>query len=56
MEALGLDIDVNKLVSDLTLSQKQMVLIGRAVYQKAKFLILDEPTAPLSLERNRKTI
>lgn len=54
LEALGLDIDVNRLVSDLTLSQKQMVLIGRAVYQKAKFLILDEPTAPLSIEETRK--
>jgi simple sugar transport system ATP-binding protein len=54
LEALGLDIDVNKLISELTLSQKQMVLIGRAVYQKAKFLILDEPTAPLSLEETEK--
>ena len=54
LEALGLDIDVNRLVSDLTLSQKQMVLIGRAVYQKAKFLILDEPTAPLSIEETSK--
>ena len=47
--ALGLDINVNKLVSELTLSEKQMVLIGRAVSQKAKYLILDEPTAPLSI-------
>ncbi|MBI9107902.1 MAG: sugar ABC transporter ATP-binding protein [Spirochaetales bacterium] len=50
MKKLGLDIDVNKLVSELTLSEKQMVLIGRAVFHKADYLILDEPTAPLSVE------
>ncbi len=54
LDALGLTMDVNKLVSDLTLSQKQMVLIGRAVCHKAKFLILDEPTAPLSMEETEK--
>jgi simple sugar transport system ATP-binding protein len=50
MKKLGLAIDVNKLVSELTLSEKQMVLIGRAVFHKAEYLILDEPTAPLSVE------
>lgn len=54
LETLGLDIDVNKVVSDLTLSEKQMVLIGRAVSQKAKYLLLDEPTAPLSIEETNK--
>lgn len=54
LESVGLDINVTKLVSELTLSQKQMVLIGRAVFQKAKFLILDEPTAPLSIEETNK--
>lgn len=55
-EVVGLDTDINRLVSDLTLSEKQMVLIGRAVYQNAKHLILDEPTAPLSVQGNRTTI
>lgn len=54
IKKLGLDIDVTKLVSELTLSEKQMVLIGRAVFQKAKYLILDEPTAPLSIEETTK--
>lgn len=54
LDSVGLDINVNKLVSELTLSEKQMVLIARAVFQKAKFLILDEPTAPLSLEETEK--
>jgi simple sugar transport system ATP-binding protein len=54
VEALDLDINVNKNVGELSLSEKQMVLIGRAVFLKAKYLILDEPTAPLSLEESRK--
>lgn len=54
VEALGLDINVNQLVSELTLSEKQMVLIGRAVFQKARYLILDEPTAPLSVEETER--
>ncbi len=44
----NMDLDVNKLVSELTLAQKQMVLIARATVEDCKFLILDEPTAPLS--------
>ena len=54
MKDLGLNIEVDKLVSDLTLSEKQMVLIGRAVSQNAKYLLLDEPTAPLSVEETKK--
>lgn len=45
---LKLKIDPKKLVSELTLAEKQMVLIARAVSYKCKYLILDEPTAPLS--------
>jgi simple sugar transport system ATP-binding protein len=30
------------------LAEKQMVLVARAVREKCKFLVLDEPTAPLS--------
>ncbi len=44
----NMNLDVNKLVSELTLAQKQIVLIARATVEDCKFLILDEPTAPLS--------
>jgi simple sugar transport system ATP-binding protein len=54
LNKLKMNIDVNKLVSELTLSEKQMVLIGRAVFQDAKYLILDEPTAPLSVEETAR--
>ena len=49
LERLKMDIDVTRKVSSLTLAEKQMVLIARAVRERCKFLILDEPTAPLSL-------
>lgn len=48
LDKLHVDVDVNVAASDLTLAQKQMVLIARCVAESCKFLILDEPTAPLS--------
>lgn len=48
LDNLNLKIHPKKLVQDLTLAQKQMVLIARAISKDCKFLILDEPTAPLS--------
>lgn len=47
---LGLTIDIQRSVSELTLAEKQLVLIARLFAQEAKFVILDEPTAPLSME------
>ncbi len=48
LERLHIDVSVRKLVQNLTLAQKQMVLIAKAIASKCNFLILDEPTAPLS--------
>ncbi|MFW7421227.1 sugar ABC transporter ATP-binding protein [Vagococcus fluvialis] len=48
LDDLNLTIDSKKLVSELSLAEKQMVLIARAVSFKCQYLILDEPTAPLS--------
>lgn len=48
LRRFNVDIDVRQPVSELSLAQKQMVLIARCVVEKCKFLILDEPTAPLS--------
>jgi simple sugar transport system ATP-binding protein len=48
LSRLNIDIDVKKRVRELPLAQKQMVLIARSLVLDSKFLILDEPTAPLS--------
>ncbi|MDR0586315.1 MAG: sugar ABC transporter ATP-binding protein, partial [Treponema sp.] len=45
---LGVDIDVRRPISDLSLAEKQMVLLASAARERCKFLVLDEPTAPLS--------
>ncbi|MBQ8129593.1 MAG: sugar ABC transporter ATP-binding protein [Clostridia bacterium] len=48
LDRLHINVNVRTLVQDLSLAQKQMVLIARAIVNKCNFLILDEPTAPLS--------
>lgn len=48
LDRLHIDVNVRKLVQNLSLAQKQMVLIAKAIASKCNFLILDEPTAPLS--------
>ncbi|WP_256757283.1 sugar ABC transporter ATP-binding protein [Cohnella sp. WQ 127256] len=54
LSQIGLTISPRALVRDLTLSEKQLVLIARLLAEKAKFVILDEPTAPLSIEETHK--
>ncbi|MFV0440356.1 MAG: sugar ABC transporter ATP-binding protein [Lachnospirales bacterium] len=48
LDRMNVDINVKKLAGELSLAEKQMVLIARAVCEECKYLILDEPTAPLS--------
>ncbi|MGM8212415.1 sugar ABC transporter ATP-binding protein [Virgibacillus sp. W0430] len=48
LKHLNIKLDTKQGVSNLDLAEKQMVLIARAIVQERKFLILDEPTAPLS--------
>src|SRR6202022_4350498 len=43
----GFDLDVNCLARDLSVEQRQVVEIARALSVGARFLILDEPTASL---------
>lgn len=54
VDRLHIDVDVDKLVGELSLAQKQMVLVARAVKEKCNFLILDEPTAPLSITETQE--
>jgi simple sugar transport system ATP-binding protein len=46
----GFDLDVDLLASDLSVEQRQIVEIVRALSIGARFLILDEPTASLEAQ------
>ena len=45
---LGMDIDPNEKIFQLSIAQQQFVEIAKAISLKVKVLILDEPTAPLT--------
>lgn len=47
---LGTDIDPKEVVRNLSVSQKQLIEISKALFTNAKLLILDEPTTSLNNE------
>jgi ABC-type sugar transport system ATPase subunit/ribose/xylose/arabinose/galactoside ABC-type transport system permease subunit len=48
LESLGLDIDPDAEVASLSVANQHLVEIARALSEKPKILLLDEPTASLS--------
>ena len=48
----GLEVDPRREVRHLSVAHQQMVEIGRAVAQKAKLIVMDEPTAALGQPRS----
>ncbi len=48
LKRVGVELNVQTLVQNLSLAEKQMVLVARALAANCRFLVLDEPTAPLS--------
>ena len=46
--AMGVDLDVNKKLRELSIAQRQMVEICKALMRNAKVIALDEPTSSLS--------
>jgi len=48
LNALNIDLNPKLLVRDLTVAQKQIVEIAKALSQKTKILIMDEPTSTLT--------
>ena len=54
LSQLSLDLSPNTLVENLSIGQQQMVEIGKALSQKARLIIMDEPTSSLTQhETNR---
>ena len=53
-DLFDVDIDPNATVNELPSSKKQIVEISRAIFRKAKLIIMDEPSAPLSVAEVEK--
>lgn len=51
---LGLDVDPDKKIYNMSVSEKQTVEILKVLYRGAKILILDEPTAVLTPQETEK--
>ena len=48
LQMLGMELDTRTKVHELGIAQQQMVEIAKALSQKARILVMDEPTAALS--------
>ncbi|MGK3142820.1 sugar ABC transporter ATP-binding protein [Pantoea sp. C2G6] len=51
---LEVTLDVNRLAGHCTLAEKQQILLARALSHRCRFLILDEPTAPLDQHESER--
>ncbi len=54
LSVLGVSIDENTLVGELTVAEQQVVEIAKALSLNARILIMDEPTSALSREEVEK--
>ncbi|QUI22568.1 sugar ABC transporter ATP-binding protein [Vallitalea pronyensis] len=54
MDLIGLDVSPTTLVSELSVAQKQMVEIAKAISSDVKVLVLDEPTAAITDKETTK--
>lgn len=49
LDQFGVNINPRSLVEDLSIAEKQIIEIAKAVSKDVKILIMDEPSAPLSI-------
>ncbi|WP_018466136.1 ATP-binding cassette domain-containing protein [Calidithermus timidus] len=56
LDTLDIHTALDRPVSALSGGQRQAVAIGRAIYWKARLLIMDEPTAALGVPEQRKVV
>ncbi|MGI6152265.1 MAG: sugar ABC transporter ATP-binding protein [Christensenellaceae bacterium] len=54
MDMIGLNVSPKTLVSELSVAQRQMVEIAKAISTNVKILVLDEPTAAITDEETER--
>ena len=47
-QRLKVSLDPTKPIKELSIAYQQLIEIGKAIYENARILIMDEPTAPLT--------
>jgi ribose transport system ATP-binding protein len=53
LDSLNVSLDPSSVIGDLSISEKQIVEIAKAISKDAKILVMDEPTAALSEEETQ---
>ena len=48
LDEMGVDMDINQRLSEISIGKKQLVAIARAITFESKVIVMDEPTAALS--------
>lgn len=56
MERIGLDCDLSTQVSSLSLSDRQLVELGRVLTEQPRIIILDEPTSALNARESDRLL
>jgi len=51
---IGIDFDLGKTAGTLSISEQQFVILARALVNKPKVLVLDEPTSRIGMEETKK--
>lgn len=54
LKRLGLNVPLEKKVSELSVSQQQMLEIAKCLADKSRIIIMDEPTATLTLNETKQ--
>lgn len=54
LRRLGIDFPMDVPVADLTVAERWLISIGRALIHKARLIAMDEPTASLSVEESER--
>ncbi len=56
LDSIGSNIDTHQMVSDLSVSKKQMVEIAKALSFDSKLIIMDEPSSSLTVDEMKELV